>query len=208
MKRHKLRLETAALFSASILALASCNNEPKAPATADPPRYESSVTTQPGVAGGVYEHVYVVQSIVTALDRSTRHVELKDSDGDVYTFTARPEIKNLAQLHVGDKVTATFSRRMVVTVRSSNESPSMTRTNLGATARLGEKPGLLAAEETEKVARVTAIDPVKRVADLEFTDGVVKSVPIRPDVDLSRYKVGDNATIRVTTALTVLTETP
>jgi hypothetical protein len=158
------------------------------------------------VAGGVWEDVLIVPSVVTAVDLSTRHVTLKDSDGDEYSFTARPEIKNLPQLHVGDKVTATFSRRMVVSVRSDDLPPSERRSAVGATARLGEKPGMLVAEETRKVARVKAIDTVNRVADLEFADGIVRSVPVRPDVDLSRYKVGDNTTIRVTTALTVLVE--
>ena len=151
---------------------------------------------------------FVVETVVSAVDLPTRRVTLKGSQGNEYTFTARPEIKNLPQLKVGDKVTATFARRMVVTVRSDDAPPSQERSNTYHTARPGEKPGMLMAEETEKVARVTAIDTVNRRADLEFADGIVKSVPVRSDVDLSRYKVGDNVVIRVTSGLTVLARTP
>ncbi len=76
------------------------------------------------------------------------------------------------------------------------------------TAMPGEKPGLLMAAETEAVARVTAIDSVNRTADLEFLDGTAKQVPVRSDVDLSKYKVGDSVVIRATTSVTVLVTTP
>jgi len=65
---------------------------------------------------------------------------------------------------------------------------------------------MMVAEETKVVARVKSIDPASRRAELEFADGTVRSVPVRQDIDLSRYKVGDNVVIRSTTALTVLAE--
>lgn len=205
---------------ASVAIFTSCNSEPKptptpkaepptkpAP-TAEAPRLQNTVTTRPGVAGGVAEQSYTAQAIVTAVDLTTRRVTLTDSAGKEYTFTAGPEIKNLPQLRVNDKVTATFARRLVVTVRSADESPSNTHVILSATAPSGEKPGMLAAEHTERVGRVTAIDTVNRTADLEFVDGIVKRVPVRSDVDLSRYNVGDNVVISVTSALKVIAETP
>lgn len=207
MKRPYLQLLVAVSMTASLVVLTSCKSEPKAPATAAPPRSEHRVTTQPGVAGGVTEDVLIVEAIVTAVDVPSRRVTLTGPEGRQFTFTAGPEIRNLPQMHVGDKVTATFARRMVVTVRSDDASPSITREVAEGRARLGEKPGMLVAEETEKVARVTAIDTVNRTATLEFAD-TVRTIPVRSDVDLSRYKVGDNVVVRVTTALTVLVRAP
>ena len=199
---------TNTVLLAGALSLASCAKEPKEQPTAAPTRVRSSSTTKPGVAGGVFEDVVISEAIVSAVDVPSRRVTLTGPGGDSVTFTASPEIKNLPQMHVGDKVTATFARRMYVSVRSDNAPPSIERSRLHETARPGEKPGMMAAKETEMVARIRAIDPVSRVADLEFADGVVERVPVRPDVDLSRYKVGDNAVIRVTSALTVLVRTP
>jgi hypothetical protein len=205
----------AAFVFTGVAVLTSCKSESKPAPAAPPPqptaaasRTESSITTRPGVAGGVAERSFTTQAVVTAVDPATRRVTLKEGDGREYTFTARPEIKNLQQLHVNDKVTATFEEHMIITVRSDDAEPSNTRTNVLATAPSGDKPAMLAAEQTEKVARITAIDSVKRTADLQFVDGLAKGVPIRSDVDLSRYKVGDNVVIRVTTALSVLAETP
>jgi hypothetical protein len=197
------------VLAVCVAVLASCNNNKKKSAqTAQPPREEVSVSTRPGVAGGVYEQMITAQATVSAIDQSTRLVTLTGPDGGKFAFHADPQIKNLPQVRVGDKVTATFARRMVVVVRRDDASPAMAQTVAQASADKGQKPGALAAEEITAVARVSAIDPKNRTADLVFTDGEVKSVPVRPDVDLSRYKVGDNVVIRVTTALMVLVEKP
>jgi len=205
MKR--VPLITAAILS-SMVVLASCTEEQKPPPTAAAPRLSSAVTTQPGVAGGMTEDSYIVQAIVKEVDLINRHVTLQDSGGEKFTFTAGPEIKNLQHLHVNDKVTATFARRIVVTVRSNDDPASYSRESLEATARVGAKPGMLVAEESKHVAVVTAINSDARTADLKFDSGTAYGVPVRSDVEMSKYKVGDNVIIRVTRALTVLTETP
>jgi hypothetical protein len=207
MKRQIQQLATIAFLLASIVVLASCTSEPKPPPTAAPPVVQSSMTTPKGEAGRVEEDVFRTQAVVSAVDMATRKVTLKGPEGKQYTFTAGPEIKNLAQTKVGDKVSATFARRLVVMVRRDDAPPSETYDSTSNTARIGEKPGMLVAEETKIVARVKAINISNRTAELEFADGSRKTVPVRPDVDLSKYTVGDNVVIRSTTALTVLAET-
>ena len=160
--------------------------------------------TPPGEAGRVEEDVFRVEAVVSAVDPSTRRVTLTGPEGKQHSFTAGPEIKNLGQLKVGDKVSATFARRFVVTVRRDEAPPSESYDTVSATARMGERPGMLVAEETKVVARVKSIDAVNRKAELEFPDQSVRTVPIRPDIDLSKYRVGDNVVIRTTTALNVL----
>jgi hypothetical protein len=60
----------------------------------------------------------------------------------------------------------------------------------------------------EVIASVKAIDTVKRTATLGFSDGSIRVITVRSDVDLTRYKVGDSVVIRVTTALSVIVRTP
>ena len=200
MKHYSL----VALCSASLLICTSCANEPKSPNTAAPPALQSSVTTPPGQAGRVEEDVFRVEAVVSAVDMASRRVTLTGPQGKQHTFTAGPEIKNLGQLKVGDKVSATFARRFVVTVRRDDAPPSESYDTVSATARMGERPGMMVAEETKVVARVKSIDAANRKAELEFPDQSVRTVPLRPDIDLSKYRVGDNVVIRTTTALNVL----
>ena len=66
------------------------------------------------------------------------------------------------------------------------------------------KPGATLAQSYEVVAKVAAIDAGNHTADLTFTNGQTKTIPVRADVELSRYKVGDSVVIRVTESLSVL----
>ena len=192
------------LCSFGLLICSSCKDEPKStPAAADPVS-RSSMKTPAGEAGRVEEDVFRVEAVVSAVDLTSRRVTLTGPQGKQHTFTAGPEIKNLGQLKVGDKVSATFARRFVVMVRRDDAPPSESYDTVSATARMGERPGMLVAEETKIVARVNSIDTANRKAVLEFPDHTLRTVPVRPDVDLSKYRVGDNVVIRTTTALTVL----
>jgi hypothetical protein len=198
-----------AFYSVGLLVCASCGSESKPAPTANAPVAQSQVTTPTGgQAGRLEEDVFRVQAVISAVDMNTRRVTLTGPEGRSYTFTAGPEIKNLAQTRVGDKVSATFARRLLITVRRDDAPPGETYDTTSATARLGEKPGMLVAEEVKITARVKSINASTRTAELEFSDGSVAAVTARPDVDLSKYTVGDNVVIRSTTTLTVLAETP
>jgi len=174
--------------------------------TANAPVASRTVTTQRGVAGGVAEDVVIIETIVTGVDVPAHRVTLKGPEGREFTFDVSPQIKDLSQLNAGDKVTATFSRRVYVGVKRENAPASDTYETEWGASKQGEMPGRLSAQETKKVGRVTAIDSANRTADIQFVDSVVHGLPVRSDVDLSQYKVGDNVIIRVTTALTVLSK--
>jgi hypothetical protein len=191
-----------------VLTACSSTGKEKPPTTAASPVLQTSVTTKPGVAGSVTEDVFIIEAIVSAVDVPGHRVTLKGPEGREFTFDVSPQIKDLSQLKVGDKVTSTFSRRVFIGVRRDDAPPSETYETTWGTSGPGEKPGRLSAQESKKVGRVVAIDPVNRMADIQFADGVVKRVQVRPDVDLSKYKVGDNVIMRVTTSLTVLSQTP
>ena len=112
---------------------------------------ESSVTTKPGVAGGVAEDVVVVEAIVTAVDMPGHRVTLKGPEGREFTFDVSTRIKDLSQLHVGDKVKATFARRVSVAVTRDEAAPATrTETTWGGSG-MGQQPGRLYAQESKKV---------------------------------------------------------
>lgn len=204
---HKLAL--LILASAGILVLASCKTE-----TAEPEKSAGSsaggraVTVTPGVAGGSIEDSYIATATVSAVDAPTRQITLTGESGNKVTFKAGPEIRNFDQIHLGDKVKATLNERIDVFVRTDSVEPSVSHAGAVARAPVGAKPGVMAAEMYEVIASVKAIDTVKRTATLGFSDGSIRVITVRSDVDLTRYKVGDSVVIRVTTALSVIVRTP
>ncbi len=225
MNRSTYKLVAVALASAVLLGPASCASEKKPEGTASTPAESpeatkagssgawagtsaGSVSIQPGVAGGVVEDTFKTTVTVTAIDRPTRQVTLTGENGAKTTFTAGPEIRNLDRVNVGDKVNATITERLAVFVRSDGAGPSVARAAAQTSAPKGAAPGMMVAQAYEVVATVKAIDSEQRTATLQFADGRNQTFPVRPDVDLTRYKVGDSVVIQVTAALSLLVEKP
>jgi Cu/Ag efflux protein CusF len=155
----------------------------------------------------VYEDSVTAYATVRGVDPATRKVTLETADGNRATFTAPPEVRNLDQLRSGDRVKATFTERLTVLV-NQDATPGGDYATASARTPKGAKPGAIVAESYEAVASVKSIDTAKRTATLEFADGKTIPVPVREDVDLTRYKAGDHVLIRVTDVLSVLTSSP
>jgi len=163
---------------------------------------------QPGVPGGVTIDTYHSTATVTAIDASARLVTVVSSNGAKATFKCGPEVINFDQIHVGDQVRATLTKEMVVFLRSAGE-PAMDG-GAGAIALpvKGEKPGIAMADVVEITATVEAIDLKHHEATLLFPDGTTKTVPVRPDVDLTKAKLGQQVVIRTTRSMALLVEKP
>jgi Cu/Ag efflux protein CusF len=200
-------------FSTIVGVIAGCsskNEETLAPAApaAITTEAASAGSSASGEAGGTLEETFTATATVSAIDPAARRITLESQNGNAVSFTAGPQIRNFDQIKAGDKVTATVTERLVVFVRSGGTPPSASHAAALATAPKGAKPGALAAEAYELTATVQSIDPNSRTATLKFADGQTRTVAVRPDVDLSRYKVDDTVVIRITAALAVLVESP
>jgi Cu/Ag efflux protein CusF len=200
-----------ALALVLLIATASCSKKGKTePMVADSRLHSSEATAAtytPGEAGGTVQDTFTATATVAAVDVAKRKVTLTGDDGKKVSFEAPAEVRNLDQLRVGDKVTATVTETMTVFVARDRERAA-SHTAALATAPKGAKPGAIAAEVFEVAATVTAIDSAKREATLKFADGKPLTVRIRPDVDLTRYKTGDSVVIQVTQQLALLVDKP
>lgn len=216
MNRLNIRLTPTLLSSAFILLLASCKSENKKPPAHEAATEPMEVQTQgdrtviftPGKAGGIIQDTFSNTVTVSAIDKSTRQITLKADDGSTATFVAGPEIRNFDQVSVGDKVTATIFEQMYVYVRDDKVDPQVTYSAALARAPKGAKPGAMVAESYAITAKVKSIDPDGRLCTLEFKDGRTRLVPIRPDIDVSKYNPGDTVVIEVTQALSIVAENP
>ena len=203
MKNHNL--SAAICFSASALILTACSSNDKEKPTPAQPVVQSSYTTKEGVAGSITEDKVVIEAVVTGVDKAGHRVTLKGPEGNEYTFDVSPQITDLSKLKNGDLVTATFARRVYVGVKREDAPESDTYEKTWGASGAGEMPARMSAQESRKVGRIVAIDTANRTADIQFVD-VLKRIPVRSDVDLARYRVGDNVIVRVTTSLTILSK--
>lgn len=166
------------------------------------------MATQKGVPGGVAVETYKSSATVTAIDPDTRSVTVVSPNGAKATFKCGPEVVNFNQIHVGDQIKATLTKKLVVFLRKSGEPAVDSGASMVALAPIGAKPGVVMADTVEVTTKVESVDLKHHEATLLFPDGSAKTVQVRPDVDLTQAKLGEKVVIRTTQSVALLVEKP
>ncbi len=142
--------------------------------------------------GAVVGEGRIAIATVTAVDKDTRAVTLTRDDGDTLTFRAGPEVRNFAQIEVGDKVTATYYQGLVVFVVPPGEAPAASETESAWRAALGEKPAGHYTRSVNISATVEAVDLATRNVTLRGPKGNRLTLTVGDHVkNLDEVKVGD-----------------
>ena len=124
----KVSLAIAALAAATILA-------PQAAAQTG----AVIVGKGPGVAGAA--QTVKVTATITAIDAATRDITLKGPQGREVVVTAGPEVRNFAQMKVGDQVDVEYVEALTLELKKGGGQPvAKTETAGMARAKPGEQP--------------------------------------------------------------------
>ncbi len=108
-----------------------------------------------------------VTATITAIDAKTREVKLKGPEGNEVTITAGPEVKNFAQMKVGDQVKAKYVESLMLDLMKGSKAPvSRVEDAAAATAKPGERPGAAAGRQITVVAEITALDAATQMVTL------------------------------------------
>jgi len=185
------------------LALALCAASPvfaQQPAPAPAPSAQS-----PKVAGAASS--VTVTATVEAIDQKTREVTLRKENGELVTIVVGEEARNLAQVHKGDRVTATYGVGLVVALGPPGKEPVRVEDTQASRTPLGAKPGGMIEQTIAVTATVTAVDAAKRTVTLKGPRQTV-SLEVAPDIDLSKVKVGDQVGALYKEALGLIVEAP
>lgn len=190
------------LLGVACTTLTACATHEDAPLQADT---QVRTVIEEGVPGGVTTSVSQLVATVTAMDYTRRYVTLMDRDGRQQRLEIGPGAVNFEQVKVGDVVKVTLAEEVVIGLRHKGQPASDGGAVLAATAKKGEKPAAVTVSKAEVTATVTAIDLANHTATLTFPDGSEKVVLVRKDIDLGKYKTGQEVVIRATslTALSV-----
>ncbi len=202
MQPRAFDLMLKTVLAGAALAVASCSSTSKAPPSAEA---TSSVVFVEGVPGGIYVQRVNAAADVVFVDKTERKVTFRTSDGKKTTVTAGPEVANFDQIRVGDRLRLAIAEELIVRIADSAApyAPVEGSAAIIALAPLGTKPALLVAEAVQYSAVVTALDHANHQATLRFPDGVSRTLPVRPDVDLARRRIGEQVSIRSTVAAAI-----
>ena len=106
-------------------------------------------------------------STVQEIDQETRKVILRDPEGNLTTFTAGPEVRNLAQVHKGDIVLMEYYQGFAYVVEPATSAVRQRIDTTGvARADLGQKPGASITDRVDVIANVEAINAEARTVTL------------------------------------------
>jgi hypothetical protein len=148
-----------------------------------------------------------VSATVEAIDNDTRVVTVRKPDGEAITFTASEDVRNLAQVDVGDVLIAEYVETVSVEV-IENEGMQANAVNASAMARAekGEMPGIAAIDATIITATVEDINLEMNTFKLKGPDGSINEFVARDPDNLKRAKVGDLVVITTTTTVAITVE--
>lgn len=179
----------------SLLAvlLAACVSEPPAPVTV--------------------ENTQEISATVEAVDMDTRMVTLLAPNGQKFTMQVGPEVRNLPQVKVGDRVVTRYYTAMAAELRRRGDDSGETEapvvdTAVGRAAE-GARPAGAAGRQVRQTVRITTVDKKNHVVGFYGSDGLVRSIPVRTpeaQVFISKLKEGDEVEVTYTEALAVSVE--
>jgi len=188
----KKLLVLVVLVLAAMPAVAGVAKDEKAGTKAGKPYFEASEKT-------------TEQATVIKLAKATREVTLRSEDGDTLSVVAGAEVKNFAQIKVGDLVKVTYTERLTIHVEAPG-TPEMVEETMTGAAKLGEKPSGSMTERTQYKATITAIDKKLGTATLKGYDGEEFVVtPLHPE-NLDRVKIGELVVFTYTEAVAARVE--
>ncbi|HVJ75969.1 MAG TPA: hypothetical protein VNB03_18255 [Casimicrobiaceae bacterium] len=187
----KASLTIAALAAASILASQAAAQTGAA-----------VVGKGPGVAAAA--QTVKVTATITAIDAATRDVTLKGPQGREVVVTAGPEVRNFAQMKVGDKVDVEYAEALTLELKKGGGMPvAKTETAGAARAKPGEQPAGMVGRQVTVVADVVAVDKDKQMVTLKGPKQTV-DLKVRDPKQLALIAKGDQVEAVYTQAVAVV----
>lgn len=154
-----------------------------------------------------------ISATVEAVNIDTRMVALLAPNGQKFTMQAGPEVRNLSQVKVGDRVITRYYTAIAAELRRRGDGSGETEapvvdTALGR-APEGARPAGAAGRQVRQTVRITTVDKKNHIVGFYGSDGLVRSLPVRtPEGQefISKLKAGDEVEVTYTEALAVSVE--
>lgn len=152
----------------------------------------------------------ILQGAITAIDQQSRRVTIKGGSGNELSLLAGPEVKNFAQLKVGDIVTLNVIQSLALELKKGGtELRQRVESSDAAQAKPGEKPMAGEATSVRIIADVTAVNEKTGMVTLRGPERTL-DLQVKDKTMLKDIDVGDQveATYVEATVISVKGATP
>jgi len=156
----------------------------------------------PGVAGAA--QTVKLTATIAAIDAATRAVTLKGPEGRELTVTAGPEVRNFAQMKVGDRVDVEYLEALTIELKKGSTAPIARTEQAGAAgAKPGERPAGLAGRQVTVTAEVIGLDATTQTVTLKGPRRTVE-LKVRDPEQFKLVAKGDRVEATYTEAVAVV----
>ena len=199
--RSNLIVLAVMFFSAALPAAAAEKPDAKKPDGTG----GAVVASVPGTA--VVARAAEISAQVVAIDKATRTISLKGPKGNVVDIVAGEEVKNFAQINVGDFVMVRFLQSLALELQKTKSGASgISHVEIAAQAKPGERPAAGVLREVSAIAKVTAVDKKAKTISLKGPRGNVVTLDVQNPEHFNVVKVGDEVLVAYTEAVAISVE--
>jgi NADH dehydrogenase/NADH:ubiquinone oxidoreductase subunit G len=145
------------------------------------------------------------QATVEAIYPESRLLVLNGEAGSA-VIAAGPEVKNFAQIKVGDKVKVAYKAAMAAKISKSKEDPKTTVDAAAYTAPAGSMPAAAVGQTIKTTVQIEAVDTSFETVSFKRPDGLVRTIaPASPEGKkfIRTLKKGDMVDVEYTEALAI-----
>ena len=165
----------------------------------------SSIAAEP--QGYKHEDVVERTAVVTAIDPKTRFITLKTDDDDTISVYAGPQVRNFAQIKVGDHVEAEYRVAIAAEITAPNQATTGLEPKLSVErSQPGGQPyGKITGVVTTTV-QVTAVDTEANKVSFRRDDGSTETLGVKDEkarAFLKTVKPGDFVKVSYSEAVAI-----
>jgi hypothetical protein len=154
------------------------------------------------------ESAVEVAARVVAVDRGTRELMLRTTDGRLLTVELGPEVRNFDRIEEGDTVRAVYLESVAAEMAAIDEGGEPAGAAAVVSAPEGERPAAVLGSEVTTVVAFQSFDPATDTVTFTTPDGLTHSLVVHTAMrDFARRREpGDRVRVRYTQGLAIAVE--
>jgi len=151
-----------------------------------------------------------ISATIIAVDQELRLVTMRGPQGNLTTIEAGPEVRNLAQVEVGDTLRVVYEQTYIATLTGAEVASPVTDVSVGAVrAEEGAQPGAAVGTMSTIMVTIESIGPDGRSATFRGPDGRLQAIDVQTEEgrEFSRgLNTGDVVQLTYAEALAIMVE--
>lgn len=167
---------------------------------------QGAVTMQSAPGSVTAAQTLRITATITKIDPATREITLKGPRGNELTVVAGEQVRNFAQMKVGDQVSAEYVEAISLDLKKGGGMQVGKSEQAGAkSAAPGAMPGAIAGRQVTVVADVVDVDPQHQMVTLRGPQRTVE-LKVNDPMQFKLIAKGDQVQATYTEAVAVAVE--